>query len=38
MMELSIGMPQSQHQPWTGVVTGNADDHAIDCTSAFEVR
>jgi hypothetical protein len=35
-MELSIGMPQSEHQPWTGVITRSTDDDAIDCAAAFD--
>jgi hypothetical protein len=37
-MELSVGMPQPEHQPWAGVIAGNADHHAIDRAAAFEVR
>ena len=36
-MELSIGMAQPEHQPWTGVIAGNADDHAIDCAATFDL-
>jgi hypothetical protein len=24
-----MGMPQSEHQPWTGAIVGNADDHLV---------
>src|SRR5205823_2985599 len=36
MVELSIGVPQSEHQPWTLAITRNADHDAIDCPVAFD--